>query len=186
MNLNLWLRKTPQPRAVLCQTPRGESRVEVGGGGRAWRDLVKTIEGLEAHKVTALDGQGSVLRVLDLEPAEADELEPIKPTKPESELETFARLIAAAYERASVANQPLINNALQFVESLSQRLTKAETEIERLRQHNHRLVNQINELQLEPVTVESGNDGLLPALLNGLAAGQQTNVRPMPKKEAAK
>jgi hypothetical protein len=58
MNLTNWLRKTPQPVAVLAD----DKRIEVGKNVRAYRDLVATIKSLEPSKVTCLDASGNILR----------------------------------------------------------------------------------------------------------------------------
>jgi hypothetical protein len=157
---------------VLCD----DKRVDASGGGRQWRDMVRTIESLSPKKLTALDGKGAVIRAVDLDASDDDDDE--KPravgggVNSDNEVIVFASLIEKAYEKAATANQPLIENAMSFVERLSNRLTKAETEIERLRNHNNRLIQQINELQLQPVADSDGEGGLILALAQGMVHKQ--------------
>ena len=178
-NLNNWVRKSPQPTTILAD----EHRINASGGGRQWRDMVRTIEGLSPKKLTALDNKGAILRAIDLD-KEADE-EEAKPSvtsgggvNSDNELIVFASLLEKAYDKASTAAQPLINNSLDFVERLSNRLSKAEMEIERLRNHNNRLIQQINELQLLPVPGEDGEGNLLMSFAQGMMQSQQTAATP--------
>jgi len=179
LDLNHWLRKTPQPVAVLAD----DKRIEVGKGGRAWRDLTRTVEALGPAKVTCLDNNGSVLRVTVMENVASADDDEVPAKTGDSEIETFARLIADAYAKASSASQPLITNAFSFVERLSDSLAKAQIEIEKLRERNARLVLQINELSLQEPESEGG---VMAALVQGMAtAGQHVQAVP-PQTKAVK
>src|SRR4029077_17204099 len=48
VNLNAWLRKTPRPTVVLAD----EKRLEVPKNTHGWGDLTRTIETLQAFKIT--------------------------------------------------------------------------------------------------------------------------------------
>jgi hypothetical protein len=174
VNLSNWLRKTPQPAAVLAD----DKRIEVGKNVRAYRDLLQTIKSLEPAKLTCLDGNGSILRSLTLDSGEDDK--PALAVTPEmTDVQLFAKLLAEAYEHTQ--KQPLLEMAMQFVERQGARLAKAEAEIDRLRSHIHKLNGQITELSLIPVA-EGGDDSLMGALVAGAmqAAQQGMGLVPTP------
>lgn len=188
MNITNWLRKTPQPVAVLAD----DKRIEVGKNVRAFRDLTQTIKAMDPGKLTCLDASGNVLRSIVLE--DGDDKESSAPATPEqSDLQLFARLLAEGYEHGRKANQPIIDSAMQFVERQGVRLAKAEAEIERLRAHIHKLNLNIAELSSIPVT-DGGDESLMGALVAGAiqsgalsvpgAQQQQPGVTPL--KQGAK
>jgi hypothetical protein len=164
MNLQYWLRKTPQPSAVLAD----EKRIEVPKNARAWRDLTATIKSLEPSKLTALDGQGNVIRSVVLE--SDDDKAPVSPEM--SDLQLFAKLLAEAYEKGSKSNQPVIDSAMQFVERQSERLTAAEKECDRLRGVVHKQAMQIAELRQPPA---DGEGTIVDAMLAGALQAQALN-----------
>jgi cell division protein FtsB len=84
-------------------------------------------------------------------------------------------LIAEAYEKGSKATQPLLDNALNFIERQAQRITGAEREIEKLRMHNMKLQAEILTLSQEPAPAEG--DGLLGGIVQGMLAAQ--NEQPL-------
>jgi hypothetical protein len=166
MNLNYWLRKTPQPVTILAD----DKRIDVPRNGRAWRDLTATIKALEPSKLTCLDGQGNVIRSVVLE--EEASAEPAAPASPEmSDLQLFARLLAEGYEKGMTANQPIIDSAMGFVERQGVRLAKAESEIDRLRTIIHKQTLQIAELQHVPAPAASEEGGILGAIVTGAMQG---------------
>ena len=162
MNITYWLRKSPQPTAILAD----DKRIEIPRNGRSWRDLTATIASLEPSKLTALDGQGNVIRSIVLE---HDDDEKPAPSPEMTDLQLFARLLAEGYEKGMKANQPVIDSAMAFVERQSQRLAKAESEIDRLRGIIHKLNLQVAELN--GTAAPSGDDSLLGTLLAGMQAG---------------
>lgn len=170
MNITYWLRKTPQPTAVLAD----DKRIEVGRNGRAWRDLTATIKAMEPSKLTALDAQGNILRSIVLESEEEDK--PAVASAEMSDLQTFARLIAEAYDKGTTANQPIIDSAMQFVERQSVRLAKAESEIERLRSHIHKQNLEIARLCNMPAPADDG--GILGSIVAGIAQSQVAGAIP--------
>jgi hypothetical protein len=170
-----WLKKSPQPAAVLCD----EQRIECGTGARSWTELHKTVEALQAEKITCLDAKGAVLRsmrmVVDAPPS----------TTPEStELQTFAKLIAEAYEKGTKSYAPLLDASLQFIERQGQSLAKAEQEIERLRLANVKLRTEIAELVSQPAP-DDGTGNVIGALMAGMAQAAEQNL-PTPIKQGVK
>lgn len=165
MNVTYWLRKTPQPSAVLAD----DKRIEVPKNGRAWRDLTATIKAMEPSKLTCLDGQGNVIRSVVLE---SEEEKPATTSPEMSDLQLFAKLLAEGYEKGMTANQPIIDSAMQFVERQGVRLAKAEAEIERLRAHVHKLNLQIGDLSLVPATAASDSESLMGAIVAGALQSQ--------------
>lgn len=172
INVYYWLRKSPQPSAVLAD----DKRVEVGKNGRAWRDLAATIKSLEPAKLTALDGQGNILRVVVLEESDAADDKSQQPSPEMTDVQLFAKLLAEAYDRGASKMQPIVDSAMAFVERGGQRLAKAEADNERLRAHIHKLNMQIAELTGAGGGAGDGEDTVVGALLAGAmqaAAGKQ-------------
>lgn len=165
-NLRNWLKKSPRPITVVAD----DKPIAVPNNHRAINDLVTTIQAMEPSKLTCLDKEGNVIRSMSLE-AEEDKSS-ANPASPEmSDLQLFAKLLAEGYEHGRRANQPIIDSAMQFVERQSQRLMKAESEIERLRGHIHKLTLQIGELSLVPEAAPSGDDSIMGAIVAGIAQG---------------
>lgn len=177
MNLTNWLRKTPQPVAVLAD----DKRIEVPKNVRAYRDLTQTIKAMEPNKLTCLDANGNVIRSISLEHEDDKDDKAANATPEMSDLQLFAKLLAEGYEHGRKANQPIIDSAMQFVERQSQRLAKAESEIERLRAHIHKLNLQIGELSLIPAGEGSGGDqeSIMGALVAGALQGAAQQVTPI-------
>ncbi len=180
MNLDHFLRKRPQPVAVLADG----QRVEANGGGRQWRDLVKTIVALNPRKLSAIDAKGNILRTVDLGTDDLEDDDEDKETTPvvsgeAAQLALFARLLADAYKQGSGQAQPLVQTAMDMVGLLSTRLSKAESEIERLRAVNVTQALKIGELSMMPAEVDEGG-GVVGALLQGVLQGQQQQARIKP------
>jgi hypothetical protein len=165
MNLTYWLRKSPRPSAILAD----DKRIEVPNNARAWKDLTATIASLEPSKLTALDGQGNVIRSIVLE--SDDDRAPPSPEM--SDLQLFAKLLAEAYDKGGRANQPIVDSAMGFIDRQGARLAKADAEIERLRSHNHKLQMQIAELTTG--AAPQADDSLLGTIMAGLAQGNGVN-----------
>jgi hypothetical protein len=168
-----WLKKSPQPATVVCD----EQRIECGTGQRSWTELHKTVEALNAEKITCLDAKGNVLRsmrmVLDAPPSSTAE---------SSELQTFAKLVAEAYEKGTKSYAPLLDSSMQFIERQGQQLAKAEAEIERLRLQNAKLRGELAEL-----SGQQGDDsgGAIGALVAGIAQAQlEAGATPIGKAKA--
>jgi len=180
MNLSYWLRKSPQPSAVLAD----DKKIEVQRNRRAWRDLTETIKALKPSKLTCLNASGEVIRSVALESDEDDEGEDKAPVSAEvSDLQYLAKLLAEAYREGRTGNQPIIDSAMQFVERQSQRLAAAEREIDRLRTVVHKQHLQIAELTSTPAPAAAGGeDSIMGALVAGIAQGAagQLGIPPAP------
>lgn len=180
-DLTYWLRKTPQPKTILAD----EKKIHVPNNARGWKDLTQTIMALEPSKLTALDGDGNVLRSITLE----SEDEKPAPSPEMTDLQLFAKLLSGAYEKGMTATQPMLNSAMEFVERQGVQLAKAEAEIERLRSHIYK-----QQLQLAELTVGSPageDDSIVGAMLAGALQGQanlqqQTTAAVTPLKQGAK
>lgn len=160
-DLTYWLRKSPQPKAILAD----DKRIEVPNNGRAWKDLTQTIKAMEPSKLTCLDGSGNVIRSIVLEG------EPTAAASPEmSDLQLFAKLLAEGYEKGMTATQPMLNSAMEFVERQGVRLAKAEAEIERLRTHIHK--QSLHIAELSAVAPAEGEDSVMSAVLAGALQAQ--------------
>ena len=161
MNITHWLRKAPQPVALLADG----QRIEVPKNARAWRELTSTIESLEPSKLTALDGQGNVLRSIVLDGGEAESA--ATPTAAMTDVQLFARLIAEAYEKGQRSNQPMLDSAMGFIDRQSTRAAKTEGEVERLRAVIYKQQMQILELTGAPAA--DGEESILGTILAGVA-----------------
>jgi hypothetical protein len=161
-NLSRWLRKMPQPVRVVAD----DKTIDVPKHGRGWKELCQTIEALEPSKLTCLDGQGAILRSTVLDGGD-DKPE----TSPElSDVQLFAKLISEAYDKGSKVNQPLIDSIMMFLERQSQTLAKANADIEKLRNENHRLRAEILKLSAAPEVDE--DQSALGILASALVQGQ--------------
>lgn len=179
MNLTNWLRKTPQPVAVMAD----DKRIEVPKNVRAYRDLTQTIKAMDPSKLTCLDANGNVIRSIVLE-AEDEKAAPASAEM--SDLQLFAKLLAEGYEHGRKANQPIIDSAMQFVERQGARLLRAENEIERLRAHIHKQNLQIAELSAVPLEA-AGEESIMGTMLAGaLQAAAGSPVTPITKPGVAK
>lgn len=169
-DITYWLRKQPQPTAVLAD----DKRIEVGKNGRAWRDLKVTIEAMEPSKLTCLDKDGNILRVKVLA-ADEETSSTAAPSAEMSDLQLFAKLLAEAYDKASSKMQPIVDSAMAFVERGGTRLAKVEAENDRLRAHLHKLNGQIAELTALPASDAPQEETIVGAMIAGAmqAAGQQ-------------
>jgi hypothetical protein len=160
MKLDAWLRKTPQPVAILAD----DKRIEVAG--LRWKDLAQTIEALAPSKVTCLNAAGGVIRAQEMSSAEED----AKSAPAETSHVVFARLIAEAYQRGATANQPILDNAMNMIASQATTISRNDREIDRLRAHILKLQGQILELQHAPEG--DGEGGIMAAVAQGLLAAQ--------------
>lgn len=159
LDIKAWIRKTPQPAALLCD----EKRIEIPRNARSWKDLAATVVSLEPSKLTALAADGSVIRAVVLE-ADDDKAPP--PSAEMSDVQLFARLLAEAYEKGSHSTKPVIEAAMQFVEAGTQRALAADREIERLRTIIHKQHMQIADLS-GAAAPAGGDEGVLGALVAG-------------------
>lgn len=163
--ISKWLRKTPQPAAVVVDDTK---KIDVPNKGGRWTEIARTIEALGASKLTALDGQGNVIRALTIS---EDDDAPESKTELQSDLQALSKIIADAYEKGTQAPSKLMESAMTFIERQGQRLVAQDREIERLRALNARLSAEIMQLKSLPIEAE-GDDGILTAVIQGMAQGQ--------------
>ena len=186
MNLNYWLRKTPQPVTVMAMCDGIDRKIDVPKNARAWRDLTETIKSLDPQKITCLDKDGSVIRAHVFESESDDEKPSLTPEM--SDVQLFAKLIAEAYDKASGKMQPIVDSAMAFVERGGQRLAKAEAENDRLRNVIGKLHLQIAELsgQAAPPAEESVLGALAAGVIQGMSAQPQAPLQAVPKQGVKK
>lgn len=166
-SLNHWLRKTPQPVAVLAD----DKRVEVPKHGRSWSDLTKTLQALEPSKLIALNGQGEVIRSTVLDDDD-DDSEKVVVTPEMSDTQLYAKLIAEAYEKGATTYAPLLKAAMEFVERQGVRLAKTETELEAARRELAALRAENAALRAVPGGGDEGISGILgPIVASAIAGG---------------
>lgn len=169
-NLTYWLRKSPQPAALLAD----DKRIDVPRNARSWRDLTATISSLDPSKLTALDAAGNVIRSVVLE-SEADTDKPA-PSAVMSDLQFFGNLLAEAYDKGSSKMQPIVDSAMAFVERGGTRLAKVESENDRLRAHIHKLTQQLGDLS---GAAPDGDDSLLGTIMAGALQAQAGAANPL-------
>jgi hypothetical protein len=175
--LKSWLRKAPQPVAVLCD----DKRVEVPKTGRPWIELATTIASLAPSKIQALGPSGEILRAKIMEAGEEDaEGEDVVAPKGASDVQLFATLIADAYDKSGKNFAPLLDSAMAFIARQQEALTRLEREIERLRTHNHKL-----QAELIAASVPEGDEGEQPSMVEALAQGFLASRAGAPQPPAA-
>lgn len=177
MNVTYWLRKSPQPAAVLAD----DKRIEVPRNRRAYRDLTETIKAMDPDKLTCLDAQGNVIRSIVLESEAGEEVTPVTPEQ--SDLQLFAKLLADAYDKGASKMQPIVDSAMAFVERGGSRLAKVEAENDRLRAHIHKLNLRIADLSSIPMEADEETTvlgTLAAAAVQGMAAASQQSPAPVP------
>jgi hypothetical protein len=168
--ISKWLRKTPQPASIVIDDGR---KVDVGNKGGRWTEVARTIEAMNATKLTALDSKGDVIRAIVMDGESEDESDVAK-VKGESDLQVFAKLVADAYEKGTQAPAKLLDSAMTFIERQGQRLVAQDREIERLRMINSKLSAELLQLKALPPEIEGGEDGgIVNALIQGALMGQQ-------------
>jgi len=137
-NVRVWIRRKPEPHAIAVTTDDGVKTVKLGGGRRKWKDAETTVLALQPSHLEALDKEGTVLRVCDLELPEVEGGdEDIKPTSRfESNLVLVARLLkdaqkngadaqAEAYRVAFDKQAALVELAYRRLEGLERAWTRA-------------------------------------------------------------
>lgn len=112
-----WLMQAPRPSKVRIHVAGDAVREITPSSHMTWAKLANTIDALNPSILEALGKDGELLRARNLEqvaeqgePQEpAGEGDPLEHVEGETELESFARLIAAAHQSSS-------ERAFQFVE----------------------------------------------------------------------
>lgn len=166
-----WLRRTPQPKAVLADG----KRIEVGTGGNKWAEMHRSLQALGATKIECLDPNGNLIRAITLE--DGDDAEGgDKKTELQSDLHALSKIIADAYEKGTKAPALLLESAMSFIERQSQRLVAQDREIERLRGLNARMSAEILQLKALPPEGDGAEGGILSAIAQGFLQSQGENA----------
>jgi hypothetical protein len=103
MNLVRWLSQQPQPATVRCITAEGDRAIRIDKKAkRPWGEASRAIETLQATRIEALDGQGNILRVFELEVSSSAEDATLRPTSQlQSDLQVVSQLLGRAYEHST-------------------------------------------------------------------------------------
>jgi hypothetical protein len=107
MNVARWLSQQPQPVTIRCATPDGERTIQINAKAkRRWGEAARAIDTFEATRIEALDGQGTVLRVCDIElPTHEEERPPVPSSQLQSDvvviMNHLATHLAHAYEHST-------------------------------------------------------------------------------------
>lgn len=158
MNVRSWLRRIPQPVRVRLDRKK---LLNVGEGKNKWRDVVQVIELEQPSTLEALDADGSVIRMTELQdPAEPATTEvgagPVGKLPPEfAVLQAFGALLLDAYVKG--AEQHAKAYELAFAEN-----TKLVTALsQQSRNLQHSLEDQLAQ---RLANAEGGDDGALSSL----------------------
>lgn len=166
-SLRAWLRRSPQPTAVLAD----DRRVEVvRSNPRCWTELAETLETISPSKISCIDGAGKVLRAKAFESSDGET--PSQTAEPESELATFAKLLAQAYNNGATAQATayasIFEENTKLVRLLADRLGALEQAWQRSLNTHARLVTELAEAQSQ----DNGDDSILGAIAAGIAQGK--------------
>lgn len=177
--LDAWLRRKPQPAAVLADG----RRVAVPDSPRRWAELAETLDALGASRLVAIDDQGVTLRAVSLESGGELQEQAAAPKSPlASELTVMSSLLADAYrtgaETAMGAMRGSIEENTKLVRLLADRLSAIEVAWQRSLATHARLTTELAHAQAA-ATTGAADDGVLGALLPLIAAGAPA---PAPKK----
>lgn len=186
ISLRTWLRKMPQPVAVLAD----DKRIEVPRSGRPWHELEASILTLAPNKIVLLDAAGATLRAKALSDLVRVEYEDDKAEISDTgtDLRVLAKLLAEAYEKSGRQYEPLLKSAMDMVAHQSARITQMEREIDKWRNQCVKLQAEILRLSAQPAGDEEPN--ILGALAQGFLAAQgeqqQDTPAPVPIKRGVK
>lgn len=184
MNLHSWLRRIPIPSKVVLDQKR---TVQVGQGKTKWRDVLEVIENVQPTLIEALDAEGHVLRVTNLNPTgEAETEKQSEARKDETQLVQIARLLNEAHEagakRHEAAYRIGYDKMSELVTAFSERATNLEAAwVAMLNQHAQTVVDHAEELAEK--AGEGEGDGITLGKVLELGAGLAGAAA---KKEAAK
>jgi len=180
-SLSAWLRRVPHPAWIMADN----QKVLVPTQGNRWKELHNTITALEPLQVVAYAADGGAIRALQLRNDSGEETGATADSggsKGDTELETFARLLADAYGKAANAQQPIIDSAMQFIERLSKRLADTEGELQKVRHHYARLLEDVAHERAETIALSAGQqegsmiEQAVGALVTGAVQGQAARL----------
>jgi hypothetical protein len=136
MNVRSWLRRLPQPAKVRLDR---KQVVRVGEGKNKWRDVVDVILTQHPHILEALDGDGNIIRVTELE-EQGDDATTADGDKraspgPNTELAQLGALIKDSFESGAKQNreffEAIVGKYAALAESVINRNAQLENAVER-------------------------------------------------------
>lgn len=142
-DLSRWLRRSPHPASIRVD---GDKVVQVGNRGGKWTDMMRTLMVMRPSQLEALASDGSVIRAVGPAELEEDEQQ-AEPPKGTTTLETFAHLLAGAYEKGSKATQPLLDSMTNYIDKQGHRISGLERQNSELAIENADLRAEVAELQ---------------------------------------
>jgi len=171
-----WLRRAPQPKYVLAD----DKRVDVPKTHAPWPQLADTLTALDPSKITACAEDGAILRARpfgdgsddDDDDGQVVDVDNVTLKNTGAVLTVFAKLIAEGYDKGSTSSQPLLNNALAFIERQGQQIARLDAIVERLRLTNAKLQAEVIALSGQQVVAGDGENDPLNALVAGVLQGQ--------------
>lgn len=186
-NLVKWLKKMPQPVALLCD----QQRVEVPRTHSPWREVAQTVLAIGPSKVTAIAADGSVLRAQSLDSDEDEGGSRADMPQALPDLQVFARLISDAYTSGANAQKDAYKSIFEentkLVKLLADRLGALEVAWQRSMQSTAQLMQKVAEANARALEAEAGGSGEreddpLAALASGFLAAQNRGVTPIKTK----
>lgn len=129
MNVRSWLRRVPQPAKIRLD---GKKVVRVGEGKNKWRDVVDVILTDHPHIVEALDSEGDVIRVTELEAdgSESSQDARDEQSKGSTELAQIAAIIKESWLEAAKANQAQYEGIIAKYTELAQLVVNRNVQLE--------------------------------------------------------
>lgn len=128
MNVRSWLRRVPQPSKIRLDNKKV---VRVGEGKNKWRDVVDVILTEHPHIVEALDSDGDVIRVTELEAdgSESDQ-DAREPSQKSTELAQLAAIIKESWLEAANANRAQYEGIIAKYTELAQLVVNRNVQLE--------------------------------------------------------
>lgn len=181
-----WLRRTPQPVTILVD---GARRIPVGNRGGKWQEHVRTIAAMNPGKLECLDAHNNVIRAMLVDDDDSDDATAEKkPTAPPQgccpscgvSLNSFAGLLADAYERGSnaqrAAYQSIFEENTKLIQLLAERLGSIEVAWQRGLHAQAKLITEAATAEARAAQAEldaqEGDGGIMQALASGFMQAQ--------------
>lgn len=182
MNLKSWLRRVPQPNSIRLDQ---KEVVRISEGKNKWRDVLDVIALKQPSMLEALDTNGHVIRVTEVQGPQGereDGDDDAKTKGPKSELAELGALIAGAYksgaEQHAAAFQLAFAENTKLVQVLAERLGGLE------KAWQTTLEQRAEELAHVAAASSDGGESLLSGplgpLISGLLAKQLAPSEPKP------
>lgn len=183
MNLRSWLRRKPEPVRVKAD----DIVIAVPDSPRKWSELEETILAKGASRVECYDATGTLLRAMSLdegtdEPAKANAASP-----EETMLVRFAELLTQASDASAARHADAFTHAFNtmatITKTISDRLYVMEKNWQAAMIATAQAQAQVVAAQAEAEAAQTGNDGVLGAVVQGFLQGQGHAEKPNGKKE---